>query len=321
MLTFPLDGSTLRSVACDSGRLHCRPRRRLVPVRGRSVGVCAVTRALASPASGRHPRRGRAAAARSASASWSTLLGVSRHDRAPRPRRARPARPGRQGARRRHRRHRAQHRRAGLRGQVRCARRREKHAIAAAAAELVAPGQAVGISAGTTTWTLAYHLRDIPDLTVVTNSVPGRRRPAHQRPRPTARWCSPAASAPRPTPWSARSPSTALRSLHLDVVFLGVHGFDERAGFTTPNLMEAETNRALVEAGRQPRRRGGPARKWGVVGLSLHRARSRRSTSSSPTTTCPPTRPRCSPNGAARSWSPTAIPAPRARPAEREVTA
>ena len=43
----------------------------------------------------------------------------------------------------------------------------------------------------------------------------------------------------------------ALRSLHLDLVFLGVHGVDERSGFTTPNLMESETNRALVEAGRR----------------------------------------------------------------------
>ena len=40
----------------------------------------------------------------------------------------------------------------------------------------------------------------------------------------------------------------ALRSLHLDSVFMGVHGMSARAGFTTPNLMEAETNRAFVDA-------------------------------------------------------------------------
>ena len=27
---------------------------------------------------------------------------------------------------------------------------------------------------------------------------------------------------------------------------MGVHGISERAGFSTPNLMEAETNRAFV---------------------------------------------------------------------------
>src|SRR5919201_6613585 len=48
---------------------------------------------------------------------------------------------------------------------------REKEAIARAAAELVEPGQAVGLTAGTTTWRLAHHLLDLPDLTVVTNSI------------------------------------------------------------------------------------------------------------------------------------------------------
>src|ERR671936_498989 len=48
----------------------------------------------------------------------------------------------------------------------------EKEAIARAARELVEPGQAIGLTAGTTTWRLAHHLVDIPDLTIVTNSIP-----------------------------------------------------------------------------------------------------------------------------------------------------
>ena len=47
----------------------------------------------------------------------------------------------------------------------------EKEAIAAAASELVQPGHAVALSAGTTTWRLAHRLLDVPDLTVVTNSI------------------------------------------------------------------------------------------------------------------------------------------------------
>jgi DeoR/GlpR family transcriptional regulator of sugar metabolism len=43
----------------------------------------------------------------------------------------------------------------------------------------------------------------------------------------------------------------ALRSLHLDAVFMGVHGMDARAGFSTPNLLEAETNRAIQEIRRE----------------------------------------------------------------------
>jgi DeoR/GlpR family transcriptional regulator of sugar metabolism len=38
----------------------------------------------------------------------------------------------------------------------------------------------------------------------------------------------------------------AIRSLHVDVLFLGVHGMDPVAGLTTPNLAEAETNRAFL---------------------------------------------------------------------------
>src|SRR4051812_32228318 len=42
----------------------------------------------------------------------------------------------------------------------------EKEAIAAGAVQLVRPGTAIGVTAGTTTWTLARHLRDVPNLTV-----------------------------------------------------------------------------------------------------------------------------------------------------------
>ena len=41
---------------------------------------------------------------------------------------------------------------------------------------------------------------------------------------------------------------TTLRSLHLDVVFMGVHGMTADAGFTTPSLLESETDQAFVES-------------------------------------------------------------------------
>src|SRR5439155_1310646 len=58
-----------------------------------------------------------------------------------------------------------------------------------------------------------------------------------------------------------------LRSLHLDVVFLGVHGMTERAGFTTPNLNESETDRALVDAANRVVVVADHS-KWGTVGIS-----------------------------------------------------
>ena len=48
----------------------------------------------------------------------------------------------------------------------------EKRAIARCAAILVEPGMSVGLSGGTTTWALAQELRAIPELTIVTNSLP-----------------------------------------------------------------------------------------------------------------------------------------------------
>jgi len=59
----------------------------------------------------------------------------------------------------------------------------------------------------------------------------------------------------------------ALRSIHVDIVFVGAHGMDTRTGFTSPNLLEAETNRALVEAGRRLVVVADHT-KWGVIGLS-----------------------------------------------------
>ena len=47
----------------------------------------------------------------------------------------------------------------------------EKEVIARTAAELVEPGQAIGLTAGTTTWRLAHYISAVPDLTVVTNSI------------------------------------------------------------------------------------------------------------------------------------------------------
>ena len=49
--------------------------------------------------------------------------------------------------------------------------RDEKDAIARVAAGMVRPGSAIGLSAGTTTWTLAHRLLDVSGITVVTNSV------------------------------------------------------------------------------------------------------------------------------------------------------
>jgi DeoR/GlpR family transcriptional regulator of sugar metabolism len=142
----------------------------------------------------------------------------------------------------------------------------EKEAIAAAAAQLVTPGSAIGLSAGTTTWTLAHRLVGVADLTVVTNSMriadvlhAGGRNGPNVILTGGVRTPSDALVGPVAV--------SALGTLHLDLVFLGVHGMDPVAGFTTPNLLEADTDRALVAAGRRLVVVADHT-KWATVGIS-----------------------------------------------------
>ncbi len=146
--------------------------------------------------------------------------------------------------------------------------REEKEAIARLAATLVAPGMAVGLSAGTTTTALARELRTIDRLTVLTNSVSVADVLQTQ--------ADPGANRTVLLTGGIRTPSdalvgpvatAALAQLNLDIVFLGVHGMTEDAGFTTPNMLEAETDRALIAAGRRLVVLADHT-KWGTVGIS-----------------------------------------------------
>ncbi|MGW2210920.1 DeoR/GlpR family DNA-binding transcription regulator [Streptomyces sp. NPDC001781] len=147
-----------------------------------------------------------------------------------------------------------------------------KEEIARAAARLVAPGSAIALSGGTTTYTLARQLLEVPDLTVVTNSV----RVAdvfHTAQRSSGR--RPGAATVVLT-GGVRTPSDslvgpvadrAIAALHFDLLFLGVHGISAEAGLSTPNLAEAETNRQLVRSARRVVVVADHT-KWGTVGLS-----------------------------------------------------
>lgn len=143
----------------------------------------------------------------------------------------------------------------------------EKDAIARRAAAFVSPGSAIALSAGTTTWRMAQHLLEIPDLTVVTNSIP------------VADILYRSGTALRQTvilTGGVRTPSDALvgpfavaaiRSQNFDQLFLGVHGMSADRGLTTPNFMEAEVNRALVDAARSVIVLADHT-KWETIGLS-----------------------------------------------------
>jgi DeoR/GlpR family transcriptional regulator of sugar metabolism len=143
--------------------------------------------------------------------------------------------------------------------------RLEKEAISACAAKLVQPGSAIGLSAGTTVFALASRLLDVPELTVVTNSVPvaeiffrGGRTDQ-----------TVISSGGIRTPSDALVGPVAVRSidsLNLNQVFLGVYGMNDDSGFTTPNLLEAEVDGAMI--GRSPSLVVlADHTKWGTVGL------------------------------------------------------
>jgi DeoR/GlpR family transcriptional regulator of sugar metabolism len=142
----------------------------------------------------------------------------------------------------------------------------EKTAIATAAAKTIKPGSAIGITAGTTTAQLAGELATIDDLLVVTNSMPVAEV-LHQSRRSDL---AVLVTGGTPTPSRALvgpMAEASLSSLHLDQLFMGVHGMTDPTGFTSPNLLEAQTLRSFVAASESVVVLADHT-KWGTVGLS-----------------------------------------------------
>ena len=144
--------------------------------------------------------------------------------------------------------------------------RAAKEAIAAEAARLVPPGATIGVSGGSTTMALARLLVDVPGLTAVTNSLPladllYREGRDDQTVILTG---------------GVRTPSGVLvgpvavesaRRLHVDLVFVGAAGMDERVGFTSSDLLESELMRVMLEDGGRIVVLADHT-KWGRVGLT-----------------------------------------------------
>ena len=126
--------------------------------------------------------------------------------------------------------------------------RKEKLAIASAAAQLVKEGQVVILDSGTTTTAIARALRHFQKLTIITNAVN------------IAAELSGAAAEVILTGGTLRKNSFSLvgpiaeetlRRLNADILFLAVDGFDVHYGLSTPNLLEAQVNRVMVEVAKR----------------------------------------------------------------------
>ena len=137
---------------------------------------------------------------------------------------------------------------------------------ATGAAALVPSGpQAVALTGGVTTAEVAKSLKGRPDLTVVTNSP----RVAELLYDPAREDQTVVLTGGVRTPSDALAGPVANRMLsemHVDTLILGIHGIDTKAGLTTPNLLEAETNRQLIASAKRIIVVADHS-KWGVIGL------------------------------------------------------
>ena len=122
--------------------------------------------------------------------------------------------------------------------------RKEKLQIAAAAARMVSKGQVVILDSGTTTTAIARALRNFQNLTIITNAVNIAAELSG-----SALEVILTGGSLRKNSFSLVGPlaEETLHKLHADVLFLGVDGFDVQYGVSTPNLLEAKVNRAMIE--------------------------------------------------------------------------
>jgi len=125
--------------------------------------------------------------------------------------------------------------------------RKEKLKIAEAATRMVKEGQVVILDSGTTTTAIARALRAFVNLTVVTNAV----NIAAELAGSTLEVILTGGTL-RKNSFSLVGPiaEETLHGLNGDILFLGVDGFDVHYGLSTPNLLEAKVNRAMMDVAR-----------------------------------------------------------------------
>ncbi|CAM5675188.1 HTH-type transcriptional regulator UlaR [Streptomyces microflavus] len=145
-----------------------------------------------------------------------------------------------------------------------------KEDIARTAAAMAQPGTAIALSGGTTTYALARHLLDVPDLTVVTNSV----RVAdvfHDAQRPAPGRAARPGTATVVLTGGVRTPSDslvgpvadrAIDSLHFDLLEKGVGAFARRGARGRPWCCSTTPGNRVVRYANAAVGPVGAARRW-----------------------------------------------------------
>ncbi|MEK8171224.1 DeoR/GlpR family DNA-binding transcription regulator [Streptomyces sp. M19] len=121
----------------------------------------------------------------------------------------------------------------------------EKRELGRAAAAYVRPGSTILVTGGTTTQALVPFLGDVPDLTVVTNSLPIAAALAHHETVATVVL----GGYLRHQEMSLLGHLTrqALEELSIDRAFVSAYGIS-RTGLTGAHVNEADTDRHLLSA-------------------------------------------------------------------------
>ncbi|WP_236670648.1 DeoR/GlpR family DNA-binding transcription regulator [Streptomyces sp. 7-21] len=122
----------------------------------------------------------------------------------------------------------------------------EKTAIAEVAAGLVRDGEAVVVGAGTTTQELARRLARVPGLTVVTNSLLVAQALAHANRVEVVMTGGTLRGSNYALVGSGAEQS--LQGLRVSRAFLSGAGLTAERGLSTPNMLAASVDRALVRA-------------------------------------------------------------------------
>ena len=124
----------------------------------------------------------------------------------------------------------------------------EKAAIAKIAVGLIAEGETIMLDAGSTTLQIARELKQRRNIKVVTNAVNVASELSESEievivtggtlRRNTLALVGPLAG-------------NALTGLHVDKLFLATNGMDIKQGLTSPNLIEAQTKKAMLDCARE----------------------------------------------------------------------
>lgn len=121
----------------------------------------------------------------------------------------------------------------------------EKQRIGQKAVELIKDGDSILLDSGTTTREIARRLNDIDNLTIMTNAI----NIAFELVSKNNVNVMITGGTIRSESYSLVGPDAeaVISNYYFDKLFLGVDGLDLKQGLTTPNPMEAQLNRLMVE--------------------------------------------------------------------------